>query len=95
MGNFSVREGKSKAIIKNFLWIEGNHFEPDNIDIKILTQPMHGIFESLQRDGVALKTFNYRLVVEEFVYYAHDDSDSLHVGVVILLYWYPLLFFNV
>ena len=81
-------------MIRDYLWIEGNHFDPDTIEVQIVSQPSHGIFESTQRIGSALKSFNFRLAVEEFLYYAHDGSDFLQVSIIQVFSFLSFLTFS-
>nr|XP_039270667.1 chondroitin sulfate proteoglycan 4-like [Styela clava]XP_039270668.1 chondroitin sulfate proteoglycan 4-like [Styela clava]XP_039270669.1 chondroitin sulfate proteoglycan 4-like [Styela clava] len=75
--NFSVPEGRTKAIIREYLYIEGIHFDEATVEIRVTKPPEHGILESTQQIGIALKSFSYRLATAEFLYYSHDGSDFL------------------
>uniref|UniRef100_H2YI76 Laminin G domain-containing protein n=1 Tax=Ciona savignyi TaxID=51511 RepID=H2YI76_CIOSA len=77
-GNFSVREGGSRILISDYLGMHNEHYDADNINVRVVEQPMHGQLESARDTGVQLREFPLRLALAEFVYYVHDGSDTLY-----------------
>lgn len=87
----TVREGHSKAVLRQHFDIVNPHFDTGDITIHVMSQPEHGYLESSRRPDVHLEEFSMRLVEVEFLYYVHDDSDSTEVRCDIhLRYWYGI-----
>ncbi|XP_072107890.1 chondroitin sulfate proteoglycan 4 [Mobula birostris] len=75
--NFTIKEGASKALTEDFIKIASPHFAELNFEYIIIKVPNHGHIENSHFPGHPLLSFTRHQIEEEFIYYVHDDSESL------------------
>ncbi|XP_067841890.1 chondroitin sulfate proteoglycan 4 [Heptranchias perlo] len=75
--NFTIKEGASKALTEDFIKIASPHFSELNFEYSVIEKPKHGRIENSRFSGVPLLSFTRQQVEQEFIYYVHDDSESL------------------
>ncbi|XP_048224051.1 chondroitin sulfate proteoglycan 4 isoform X2 [Perognathus longimembris pacificus] len=73
--NFTVPEGGSRALLKDYLRIPSQYFE--TCEFVLLEPPRHGYVESSTFPRVKLMKFTKKQVEKELIYYVHDDSEEL------------------
>ncbi|XP_077988441.1 chondroitin sulfate proteoglycan 4-like [Glandiceps talaboti] len=76
--DFEVREGGSKALTEKYIKINNKHMKEKLVDFIIVSKPKHGHIEHTRMPKIALMSFTSEDVDDEFIYYAHDGSDSEH-----------------
>ncbi|XP_042187800.1 chondroitin sulfate proteoglycan 4 [Callorhinchus milii] len=75
--NFTIKEGAAKALTENIIKISSQHFAGLNLEYSIIEQPKHGYVENSHFPGISLVSFTRQQVEQEFIYYVHDDSETL------------------
>ncbi|XP_074877239.1 chondroitin sulfate proteoglycan 4-like isoform X2 [Buteo buteo] len=75
--NFTVIEGRSKALKEDYLKISSRHFAGLSCEFILTEQPKHGFVEDSRVPGMKLTTFTRKQVEQELIYYVHDDSEEL------------------
>ncbi|XP_042547044.1 chondroitin sulfate proteoglycan 4-like [Dipodomys spectabilis] len=75
--NFTVLEGGSRALLKDYLKIPGKYFETVDCEFVLLEPPRHGNVESSNFPREKLMKFTRKQVEKELIYYVHDDSEEL------------------
>ncbi|XP_078266227.1 chondroitin sulfate proteoglycan 4-like [Rhinoraja longicauda] len=75
--NFTIEEGASKALTEDFIKIASPYFAELNFEYLLIKVPNHGHIENSHFPGQALFSFTRHQVEEDFIYYVHDDSESL------------------
>ncbi|XP_069780448.1 chondroitin sulfate proteoglycan 4 [Narcine bancroftii] len=83
--NFTIKEGASKALTEDFIKIASTHFGKINFEYLIIKMPNHGHVENSHFTGQPLLSFTRHQVEEEFIYYVHDDSESLQDNFSIMI----------
>ena len=73
-------EGRSKVLVSSLLDVTEEN--SGDVTIQVVRRPLHGAVES---SGRILTRFPLKLAAKQFVYYAHDGSETLHVGIFILI----------
>lgn len=76
--NMTVEEGRSKAIRSQYLNVSHPFYKDQVFNVFIVTPPMYGIIEMVTAKGMPVTSFTTRDITNEFVYYAHNGSESLH-----------------
>ena len=67
-------EGRSKVLVSSLLDIMEEN--SGDVTIQVVRRPLHGAVES---SGRVVTRFPLKLAAKQFVYYAHDGSETLHV----------------
>uniref|UniRef100_UPI00398F1097 chondroitin sulfate proteoglycan 4 isoform X1 n=1 Tax=Pristiophorus japonicus TaxID=55135 RepID=UPI00398F1097 len=75
--NFTIKEGASKALTEDFIKVASPHFAELNFEYSVIEKPKHGHIENSCFPGLPLLSFTRQQVEQEFIYYVHDDSESL------------------
>ncbi|XP_075040120.1 chondroitin sulfate proteoglycan 4-like [Mixophyes fleayi] len=75
--NITVREGASKALTQEHLYIPNKHFQGLNYEFVLLDVPKNGYIQNTRFPGIRLSKFTRKQVVQELIYYVHDDSETL------------------
>ncbi|XP_067889004.1 chondroitin sulfate proteoglycan 4 [Heterodontus francisci] len=75
--NFTIKEGASKALTEDFIKVASSHFSELNFEYSVVEKPKHGHIENSRFPGLPLFSFTRQQVEQEFIYYVHDDSESL------------------
>ncbi|XP_048398183.1 chondroitin sulfate proteoglycan 4 [Stegostoma tigrinum] len=83
--NFTIKEGASKALTEDFIKVASPHFAELTFEYSVIEKPKHGHIENSRFPGVSLLLFTRRQVEYEFIYYVHDDSESLQDNFSIII----------
>ncbi|GCC20476.1 hypothetical protein chiPu_0019036 [Chiloscyllium punctatum] len=83
--NFTIKEGASKALTEDFIKVASPHFKELNFEYSVTEKPKHGRIENSRFPGVSLLSFTRQQVEYEFIYYVHDDSESLQDNFSIMI----------
>ncbi|XP_038646822.1 chondroitin sulfate proteoglycan 4-like [Scyliorhinus canicula] len=83
--NFTIREGASKALTEDFIKVTSSHFAELNFEYSVTEKPKHGHIENSRFPGLPLLSFTRQQVEQEFIYYIHDDSESLQDNFSIMI----------
>ncbi|XP_078075471.1 chondroitin sulfate proteoglycan 4 [Mustelus asterias] len=83
--NFTIREGASKALTEDFIKVASSHFAELNFEYLVMEKPNHGHIENSRFPGLPLLSFTRKQVEQEFIYYVHDDSESLQDNFSIMI----------
>ncbi|XP_036602615.1 chondroitin sulfate proteoglycan 4-like [Trichosurus vulpecula] len=75
--NFTVLEGGSTALLKDFLKIPNHHFVGIDCEFVLVGSPKHGYIENSHFPGIKLMKFTRKQVEKELIYYVHDGSEEL------------------
>ncbi|XP_006007039.1 chondroitin sulfate proteoglycan 4 isoform X2 [Latimeria chalumnae] len=84
VNNFTVKEGGSKALTEDYIKISNPHFAGINSELTVVDPPKHGYIENSRFPGVQLTFFTRVQVEQEFIYYVHDDSETLSDNFTVL-----------
>lgn len=76
--NMTVEEGMSKVILSERINVSHPYYRGQDFDIFIVTPPRYGIIEMVNSKGIPLASFTTKDIRNEFVYYVHNGSESLH-----------------
>ncbi|KAJ8029298.1 Chondroitin sulfate proteoglycan 4 [Holothuria leucospilota] len=75
--NLTVDEGMSKAILSEYLNVSHPFYKGEEFDVYVIDRPKFGIIEMVNAEGVPLSSFSTKDIHNEFVYYAHNGSESM------------------
>nr|XP_006626860.1 PREDICTED: chondroitin sulfate proteoglycan 4-like [Lepisosteus oculatus] len=75
--NITLKEGASKALTEDVIKVNNKHFAALSFQYFIWDPPKHGHIEHSRYPGVHLSSFTRTQVEQEFVYYVHDDSETV------------------
>ncbi|XP_068952619.1 chondroitin sulfate proteoglycan 4-like isoform X1 [Petaurus breviceps papuanus] len=75
--NFTVLEGGSRALLKDFLKIPNHHFVGIDCEFVLVESPKHGYIENSHFPRIKLMKFTRKQVEKELIYYVHDGSEEL------------------
>ncbi|XP_072461735.1 chondroitin sulfate proteoglycan 4-like [Notamacropus eugenii] len=75
--NFTVLEGGSRALLKDFLKIPNHHFVGIDCEFVLVESPKHGYIENSHFPRIKLIKFTRKQVEKELIYYVHDGSEEL------------------
>ncbi|XP_041047517.1 chondroitin sulfate proteoglycan 4 [Carcharodon carcharias] len=82
---FTIKEGASKALTEDFIKVASSRFAEINFEYSITERPKHGHIENSRFPGLPLLSFTRQQVEQEFIYYVHDDSESLQDNFSIMI----------
>ncbi|CAI9720454.1 Hypothetical predicted protein [Octopus vulgaris] len=74
--NVTVSEGQSQMLTKKNIRIRGKHFEDKLVIYNVTKQPKFGWLESITNKGNAISQFTSQELLDELIYYVHDDSET-------------------
>ncbi|MBN3301065.1 CSPG4 protein, partial [Amia calva] len=77
VSNITLKEGASKALTEAVIKVTNKHFAGLNFQYFISDPPKHGHVEHSRFPSVPYSTFTRKQVEQEFIYYVHDDSETL------------------
>ncbi|GAB1600398.1 chondroitin sulfate proteoglycan 4-like [Argonauta hians] len=76
LSNVTVSEGQSQMLTKKNIRIRGKHFEDKLVIYTVTKQPKYGWLESIMNKGHAISHFTSQELLDELIYYVHDDSET-------------------
>ncbi|KAG2466648.1 CSPG4 protein, partial [Polypterus senegalus] len=82
--NFTIHEGSSKALTEDIIKVTNKHFAGLNFEYYVLDPPKHGYIENSRFPGMKLSHFTRKQVENEFIYYVHDNSESIYDNFTII-----------
>ncbi|XP_064163208.1 chondroitin sulfate proteoglycan 4-like [Anguilla rostrata] len=75
--NVSLKEGSTKALTEEVIKVTNQHFAGLDFQYFVSEPPHHGHIEHSRLPGVHITTFTRKQVEQEFIYYVHDDSETV------------------
>ena len=79
----SMLEGASKLITNDLLHIAHPFYLNQQFEYYILQRPSNGLVENSRNSGDQLSRFSTQDVINEFIYYVHDGSDTTQDSFVV------------
>ncbi|XP_036384600.1 chondroitin sulfate proteoglycan 4-like [Megalops cyprinoides] len=77
VSNITLKEGSSKALTEDVIKVSSPHFAGLDFQYFVPEPPQHGHIEHSRLPGVPITTFTRKQVEQEFIYYVHDDSETV------------------
>ncbi|XP_051949978.1 chondroitin sulfate proteoglycan 4 [Xyrauchen texanus] len=77
VSNITLKEGASKALTEEIIRVTNPHFSGLNFVYYISESPMHGHIENSRFRGIPTTYFTRKQVEQEFIYYVHDNTETL------------------
>ncbi|XP_048876342.1 chondroitin sulfate proteoglycan 4-like [Brienomyrus brachyistius] len=77
VSNITLNEGSAKALTKEVIKVVNRHFSGLNFQYYVSEGPYHGRIEHSQFPGVQRTAFTRKQVEHEFMYYVHDNSETM------------------
>ncbi|KAG9353750.1 hypothetical protein JZ751_011872 [Albula glossodonta] len=77
VSNFTVKEGSMKALTEELVKVTNQHFAGLDFQCSVSEPPHHGHIEHSRLPGVPITTFTRKQVEQEFIYYVHDNSETV------------------
>ncbi|XP_026787190.3 chondroitin sulfate proteoglycan 4 [Pangasianodon hypophthalmus] len=77
VSNITLKEGASKALTENIIQVTSQHFSGVHFVYYVSEGPMHGHIENSRFPGTPTTYFTRKQVEQEFIYYVHDNSETL------------------
>ncbi|XP_061071955.1 chondroitin sulfate proteoglycan 4-like [Conger conger] len=75
--NITLKEGSTKALTEEVIEVTNQHFAGLDFQYVISEPPQHGHIEHSRVPGVPITTFTRKEVEQQFIYYVHDDSETV------------------
>ncbi|XP_063818003.1 chondroitin sulfate proteoglycan 4-like [Pseudophryne corroboree] len=83
--NITVREGAAKALTQEQLYIPNKHFQDLTSEFVLLDAPKNGYVENTRFPGIRLSRFTRKQVVQELIYYVHDDGETIQDNFTVIV----------
>uniref|UniRef100_W5LKC6 Chondroitin sulfate proteoglycan 4ba n=1 Tax=Astyanax mexicanus TaxID=7994 RepID=W5LKC6_ASTMX len=77
VSNITLKEGASKALTEKTIRVSNQHFTGLHFVYYVSEGPMHGRIENSRFPGIPTTYFTRKQVEQEFIYYVHDNSETL------------------
>ncbi|XP_056603013.1 chondroitin sulfate proteoglycan 4 [Triplophysa dalaica] len=77
VSNISLKEGASKALTEDIIRVTNPHFSGLNFVYHVSEGPQHGRIENSRFPGMPTTYFTRKQVEQEFIYYVHDNTETL------------------
>nr|XP_005165450.1 chondroitin sulfate proteoglycan 4-like [Danio rerio]XP_021332245.1 chondroitin sulfate proteoglycan 4-like [Danio rerio] len=77
VSNITLKEGASKALTEDIIKVTNPHFSGLNFVYYVSEGPLHGHIENLRFRGIPTTYFTRKQVEQEFIYYVHDNTETL------------------
>ncbi|KAI5613088.1 chondroitin sulfate proteoglycan 4-like, partial [Silurus asotus] len=77
VSNITLKEGASKALTEKIIRVTSQHFSGLHFVYYVSEGPMHGHIENSRFPGTPTTYFTRKQVEQEFIYYVHDNSETL------------------
>ncbi|XP_077087432.1 chondroitin sulfate proteoglycan 4 [Siphateles boraxobius] len=77
VSNITLKEGASKALTDDIIRVKNPHFSGLNFVYYISEGPLHGRIENSRFPGIPTTYFTRKQVEQEFIYYVHDNTETL------------------
>ncbi|TRY66137.1 hypothetical protein DNTS_008713 [Danionella cerebrum] len=77
VSNITLKEGGSKALTEDIIQVSNPHFSGLNFVYYVSEGPQHGRIENSRFRGIPTTYFTRKQVEQEFIYYVHDDTETL------------------
>uniref|UniRef100_A0A672NSK3 Chondroitin sulfate proteoglycan 4-like n=1 Tax=Sinocyclocheilus grahami TaxID=75366 RepID=A0A672NSK3_SINGR len=77
VSNITLKEGASKALTEDVISVTNPHFSGLNFVYYISEGPLHGRIENSRFRGIPTTYFTRKQVEQEFIYYVHDNTETL------------------
>ncbi|XP_060763249.1 chondroitin sulfate proteoglycan 4 isoform X2 [Neoarius graeffei] len=77
VSNITLKEGASKALTENIIRVTSQHFSGLHFVYYVSEGPVHGHIENSRFPGTPTTYFTRKQVEQEFIYYVHDNSETL------------------
>nr|XP_055055897.1 LOW QUALITY PROTEIN: chondroitin sulfate proteoglycan 4 [Misgurnus anguillicaudatus] len=77
VSNITLNEGASKALTEVIIKVTNSHFTGLNFVYYVSEGPLHGRIENSRFPGIPTTYFTKKQVEQEFIYYVHDNSETL------------------
>ncbi|KAJ8286944.1 hypothetical protein GJAV_G00045180 [Gymnothorax javanicus] len=84
VSNITLKEGSAKALTEEVIKVTSQHFAGLNFQYLVSQPPHHGHIEHSRFPGVPITTFTRKQVEQEFIYYVHDDSETVADNITIV-----------
>ncbi|XP_066513057.1 chondroitin sulfate proteoglycan 4-like [Hoplias malabaricus] len=75
--NITLKEGASKALTEKTVRVSNRHFSGLHFVYYVSEGPLHGRIENSRFPGIPTTYFTRKQVEQEFIYYVHDNSETL------------------
>ncbi|XP_053337191.1 chondroitin sulfate proteoglycan 4 [Clarias gariepinus] len=75
--NITLKEGGSKALTEKIIRVTSQHFSGLHFVYYVSEGPVHGHIENSRFPGTPTTYFTRKQVEQEFIYYVHDNSETL------------------
>ncbi|XP_062873556.1 chondroitin sulfate proteoglycan 4 [Trichomycterus rosablanca] len=77
VSNITLKEGASKALTEKIIRVTNQHFSGVQFVYYVSEGPKHGRIENSRFPGTPTTYFTRKQVEQEFIYYVHDNSETL------------------
>uniref|UniRef100_A0A673H3F9 Chondroitin sulfate proteoglycan 4-like n=1 Tax=Sinocyclocheilus rhinocerous TaxID=307959 RepID=A0A673H3F9_9TELE len=77
VSNITLKEGASKALTEDVISVTNPHFSGLNFVYYVSEGPLHGRIENSRFRGIPTTYFTRKQVKQEFIYYVHDNTETL------------------
>ncbi|XP_076857171.1 chondroitin sulfate proteoglycan 4 [Brachyhypopomus gauderio] len=77
VSNITLKEGAAKALTENTIRVSSQHFAGLHFVYFVSEGPIHGRIENSRFPGIPTTYFTRKQVEQEFIYYVHDNSETL------------------
>ncbi|KAJ8395844.1 hypothetical protein AAFF_G00027270, partial [Aldrovandia affinis] len=77
VSNFTLKEGSTKALTEEVINVTNQHFAGLDFQYFVSEPPHHGHIEHYRLPGQHITAFTRKQVEQEFIYYIHDNSETV------------------